>query len=148
MILGEADLKPSGQFVSETDRLRGVGGRRAVMQFKLQSDVVKYHKPGFDPHGKRCVPMTYFRFSSEDTPVFNGLVTNCSEDGLVFRSQHPLKPGQTVFIRIDPDQMIPIGGQCMEGNLKSMCLAEICRCYRNQDSISGQYTARAKYLNP
>ena len=118
------------------------------MQFNLQSNIVQSHKPGLDLQTKRFVPMTYLRFSSEDAPVCKGLVTKWSEDGLNFRSQHLLKLGQTVFIRIDPDQMLRIEDKGMEGCLKSMCLAEIYRCCKNDDPPFGGYSVSARYLTP
>jgi hypothetical protein len=118
--------------------MRHVGQGPSRGPSDVDDDLFEVLPAGMVPEGQ---------LSDSAQSVFEGLVTSCSEDGLSFRAQRPLKPGQTVFIRIDPDRMVSAGGRHMRGCLKSMCLAEVLRCRKNADAIGG-YAVSAKYLQP
>lgn len=92
------------------------------------------------------ITCTYFnsdRFYSAKT-------TNHSKEGLHFESNFPLKPGASVYIRVE-DLSLDASGSTKVSNysgLRSLSLAEVRWCKETPDPAGNYYKVGLKYYKP
>jgi len=76
-----------------------------------------------------------------------GFLVNCSETGLLFTTDSPLKTGATVFIRLSKAEDLP-PGSAVVSRPRSVCVAEVRWCHEEKKGHGTRYMIGAKYLIP
>jgi hypothetical protein len=98
----------------------------------------------------RCfyeAPVTCAYFNSDR--FYSAKTTNHSKDGLYFESDFSLKPGASIYIRVDnylPEDSS--SGICGCGRVRSLAIAEVKWCEEIQAADGFYYGVGLKYYEP
>jgi hypothetical protein len=80
---------------------------------------------------------------------YHAKTTNHSKDGMYFELDSPLKPGASIYIRVDHNLPKASGtGICGCGGFRMIALAEVKWCEEIQDTDDFCYGVGLKYYEP
>jgi hypothetical protein len=100
--------------------------------------------------GQRCkyeAPVTCAYFNSEC--FYHAKTINHSRDGIYFESDFPLKPGASIYIRVENCQSKTSGHRgCNCGGVRMLTLAEVKWCKEIQGENTPSYGVGLKYYAP
>jgi len=99
---------------------------------------------------KRCsyqTPVICAHFNSDR--FYHAKTANHSQEGINFVSDFPLKPGASIYVRVDYDSHDDHRpGICNCGGARNMGLAEVKWCREIPDDYESLYKIGLKYIEP